>query len=97
MLIFFEKHQKLRKLTCLYIALKPFQVIVETNWQLFPIKLFRYHDICFHGNNFTLVTVIILKVWSVVFRSCELKANMNQFQLFCEFHYTHAKVNLTVC
>ena len=86
------KLKKLRNLTCFYIALNLFRWIVEYNWQLFLIKLLRYHAICFHGNNFTLTTVRIFKVWSVVFRSCKLQAKMNQCQLFCKFYCTHTRI-----
>ena len=71
----FEKHQKLRNLTCFILPSNLFRWIVEYNWQLFLIKLIGYHDMCFHGNNFTLATVRIFKVWSVVFRSWTLGKN----------------------
>ena len=55
----FEKHQNLRNLTCLYIALNPIKVDSNIKLVNILIKLIRYHVICFHGNDFTSATVII--------------------------------------
>ena len=48
----------------LYIGLKPIQVDIRIKL----IQLHRYHAICFHGNKFTLATVKIFKVQSMVSR-----------------------------
>ena len=78
MLKTFEKHQKLRNLTSLDIALKPIRAnskIKPAN--IFLIKCICYLVICFHGNGSTLATVRIFKVWSVILRPGKLKAKMN--------------------